>query len=96
MIGQDIAYFSGQIVKRCVRNYIFNIVLSDIPVSYTHLDVYKRQPFQQCRVHREDGGAENALALFRKVTAVLSTRLPDSKKFRRDLSEERKLSLIHI
>ncbi len=28
-------------------------------------------PFQQCRVHREDGGAEHAPALFRKVTAEL-------------------------
>ena len=46
--------------KMAMDGYCVNLDLSDVaqvstPVSYTHLDVYKRQPFSSAALHRASG-----------------------------------------
>ena len=39
--------FGARPLRRAVQDYLENQIAVDIPVSYTHLDVYKRQRYER-------------------------------------------------
>ena len=61
-------------------------------VSYTHLDVYKRQAWNWCRIPFTAAGAQKE-----NVTSIMLTCGKNSRYFPEDIRAIiRKLSLIHI